>query len=170
MNALSLKQAMENLFSRLGLSISRLRGQGYDGASNMQGEFNGLKTLILKENPCAYYVHCFAHQLQLALVAVAKNNNQIALLFTLVSNVVNVVGASCKHRDIVREKQAAKVAEAHNNRELSSGQGLNQETNLKRAGDTRWGSHYGTLASLASMFLIVIDVLEMISEDGSNSE
>ncbi|XP_028110425.1 zinc finger MYM-type protein 1-like [Camellia sinensis] len=169
-NALSLKQAMKNLFSKLGLSIFRLRGQGYDGASNMQGEFNGLKTLILKENPCAYYVHCFAHQLQLALVAVAKNHNQIALIFTLVSNVVNVVGASCKHRDIVREKQAVKVAKALNTGELSSGQGLNQEINLKRAGDTCWGSHYGTLVSLASMFSTVIDVLEMISEDGSNSE
>ncbi|XP_028070321.1 zinc finger MYM-type protein 1-like [Camellia sinensis] len=151
-NAPLLKQAMENLFSRLGLSISRLRGQGYDGASNMQGEFNGLKTLILKQNPCAYYVHCFAHQLQLALVPVAKNHNQIALLFTLVSNVVNVVRASCKRRDIVRKKQATKVAEALNTGEPSSGQGLNQETNLKRAGDTRWGSHYGTLVSLASPF------------------
>ncbi|XP_028081111.1 zinc finger MYM-type protein 1-like [Camellia sinensis] len=170
MNALSLKQAMKNLFSRLGLSISRLRGQGYDGASNMQGEFSGLKTLILKKNPCAYYVHCLAHQLQLALVVVTKNHNQIALLFTLVSNVVSVVGASCKRRDIVKEKQAAKVAEALNNRELSSGQGLNQETKVKHAGDTRWGSHYGTLVSLASMFSTVINVLEMISEDGSNSE
>ncbi|XP_028067517.1 zinc finger MYM-type protein 1-like [Camellia sinensis] len=169
-NALSLTQAMENLFSKLGLSIFRLRGQGYDGASNMQGEFNGLKTLILKENPCAYYVHCFAHQLQLALVVVAKNHNQIALLFTLVSNVVNVVETSCKLRDIVREKQAAKVAEALNTRELSSGQGLNQKTNLKCAGDTHWGSHYGTLVSLASMFSTVIDVLEMISNNDSNSE
>ncbi|XP_028069877.1 zinc finger MYM-type protein 1-like [Camellia sinensis] len=150
--------------------VKSLLRQGYDGASNMQGEFNGLKTLILKENPCAYYVHCFTHQLQLALVAVAKNHNQISLLFTLVSNVVNVVGASCKRRDIVREKQAAKVAEALNTRELSSGQGLNQETNLKHAGDIHWGSHYGTLVSLASMFSTVIDVLEMILEDGSNSE
>ncbi|GMP22833.1 hypothetical protein CsSME_00000668 [Camellia sinensis var. sinensis] len=108
----------------------------------MQGEFNGLKTLILKENPCVYYVHCFAHQLQLALVAVAKNHNQISLLFTLVSIVVNVIGASCKRRDIVREKQAVKVDETLNIRDLSSGQDLNQETNLKRAGDTRWGSHY----------------------------
>ncbi|XP_028110203.1 zinc finger MYM-type protein 1-like [Camellia sinensis] len=143
---------------------------GYDGASNIQGEFNGLKTLILKENPCAYYVYCFAHQLQLALVAVAKNHDQIALLFTLVSNVVNVVGASCKRRDIVREKQAVKVAETLSTGELSSGQGLNQETNLKRTGDTRWSSHYDTLVSLAGMFSTVIDVLEMISEDGSNSK
>ncbi|GMP40538.1 hypothetical protein CsSME_00010952 [Camellia sinensis var. sinensis] len=151
---------MENLFSRLGLSISRLQGQGYDGTSNMQSEFNGLKTLILKENPYAYYVHCFAHQLQLALVAVPKNHNQIALLFTLVSNVVNVVGASCKRRDTVREKQATKVAEALNTGNLSSGQGLNQETNLKRAGDTRWGSHYVELMVLNDQLdTYIIDML-----------
>ncbi|XP_028064755.1 uncharacterized protein LOC114267878 [Camellia sinensis] len=100
----------------------------------------------------------------------AKNHDQIALLFTLVTNVVNVVGASCKHRDILKDKQSAKVVEALNMGELSSGQGLNQETNLKHATDTRWDSHYGTLVSLASMFLTVINVLEMISEDGSNSE
>ena len=69
------------------------------------------------------YVHCFAHQLQLALVAVAKNHDQIALLFNLVSNVVNVVGASCKHRDILKKKQASKVVEALNKGKLSSGQG-----------------------------------------------
>ncbi|GMP87372.1 LOW QUALITY PROTEIN: hypothetical protein CsSME_00039766 [Camellia sinensis var. sinensis] len=70
----------------------------------------------------------------------------------------------------ILEKQAAKVVEALNTEELSSGQGLNQETNLKHAGDTHWGSHYGTLVSLASMFSTVIDVLEMISKDSSNLE
>ncbi|XLT62012.1 hypothetical protein HN873_018536, partial [Arachis hypogaea] len=54
------------------LSLSRVRGQGYDGTSNMQGVFNSLKMLILKENSCALYVHCFSHQLQLALVTVMK--------------------------------------------------------------------------------------------------
>ncbi|XP_048493292.1 uncharacterized protein LOC125493812 [Beta vulgaris subsp. vulgaris] len=56
------------------LSFSRVRGQGYDGASNMQGAINGLKTLILNESPSAHCVHCFTHQLQLTLVAVAKKN------------------------------------------------------------------------------------------------
>ncbi|XP_022871492.1 zinc finger MYM-type protein 1-like [Olea europaea var. sylvestris] len=36
--ALSLKTAIDKVFSRYNLSMSRLRGQGYDGASNMQGE------------------------------------------------------------------------------------------------------------------------------------
>ena len=33
----------------------------------------------------------------------------------------------------------------------------------------RWGLHYNSLVSLLAMFLVVIDVLEMISIDGSNS-
>ncbi|XP_042435612.1 uncharacterized protein LOC122021560 [Zingiber officinale] len=54
--------------------VLRLRGQGYDGASNMRDEFNGLKSLVLQENPFAMYVHCFSHRLQLVLVAVAHDN------------------------------------------------------------------------------------------------
>ncbi|KAH9657510.1 TTF-type domain-containing protein [Citrus sinensis] len=34
--AASLKESLDNMFSRFGLSLSMLRGQGYDGASNMQ--------------------------------------------------------------------------------------------------------------------------------------
>ncbi|CAN0847533.1 Zinc finger MYM-type protein 1 [Linum grandiflorum] len=59
----SLKTTIESMLTKHGLSISRVRGQGYDGASNMKGEINGLKTLILEESPSAYYVHCFAHRL-----------------------------------------------------------------------------------------------------------
>ena len=47
-----------------------------------------------------------------------------------------------------------------------TGRGLNQETILKRAGDTRWGSHYGTLISLLGLFPSVINVLLVIREDG----
>ena len=68
---LSLKYAIECLLCEHNLSLSKLRGQGYDGANNMQGDINGLKILILKENKSAFYVHCFVHQLQLTLVAVA---------------------------------------------------------------------------------------------------
>ena len=82
------------------LSISKLWGQGYDVASNMWAQFNRLKTLILNENPSAYYLHCFAHQLQLALVVVAKNHLKMDVVFTIVANICNVVGASAKRREI----------------------------------------------------------------------
>ncbi|ESQ28653.1 hypothetical protein EUTSA_v10019469mg [Eutrema salsugineum] len=63
-SSLTLKHAIDSLFVKNGLSLKKVRGQGYDGAINMKGEFNGLRSLILKESRSAYYVHCFAHQLQ----------------------------------------------------------------------------------------------------------
>ena len=62
-SSLSLEEAINGFFSIHGLSMTSLRKQSYDGASNMQGEFNGLKTLIWRENECAFYIHCFSHQL-----------------------------------------------------------------------------------------------------------
>ncbi|XP_020987494.1 uncharacterized protein LOC107465075 [Arachis duranensis] len=144
--------------------------EGYDGATNMQGEFNSLKSLILKENACAFYVHCFAHQLQLALVVVAKKQVKIALLFNLLASLCNIVGASCKRKDMLRESQMQKTIVALQNGDVSSGHGLNQETTLKRTGDTRWSSHYGTILSLISIFSSVVEVLEVIEEDGNNLE
>nr|XP_029149630.1 zinc finger MYM-type protein 1-like [Arachis hypogaea] len=169
-NALSLKVALESLLTKHNLSLARIRGQGYDGATNMQEEFNGLKSLILKENACAFYVHCFAHQLQLALVVVAKKQVEIALLFNLLASLCNIVGASYKRKDMLRESQMQKTIVALQNGDVSSGRGLNQETILKRAGDTRWGSHYGTILSLISIFSSVVEVLEVIEEDGNNPE
>ncbi|RWR76195.1 zinc finger MYM-type protein 1-like protein [Cinnamomum micranthum f. kanehirae] len=163
--AQSLKVAIEAVFSKHGLSMSSLRGQGYDGAANMKGEFNGLQRLIQNENSTAFYVHCLAHQLQLALVAVAKDNKLIAAFFDSVSMVLNVVGGSCKRHDMLQNIQAAKVVDALNSSELESGRGLNQKTSLKRPGDTRWGSHFDTLINLIHMFSSVVDVLEIISDD-----
>ena len=54
--------------------------------------------------------------------------------------------------------------------ELESEQGLNQETSLKRAGDTHWGSHYRTILNLILMFSSTIDVLEIIEKDSLLSE
>ena len=102
--AIELKKTIDSMLSNHNLSISRLRGQGYDGASNMRGELNGLKTLILNDNSSAYYVYCFAHQFQLTLVAVAKNHIQIATFFSLVNSIYNVARASSKRHDILREK------------------------------------------------------------------
>ncbi|XP_059654288.1 uncharacterized protein LOC132301007 [Cornus florida] len=84
--SISLKKAIDVLFSRHGLSNSRLRGQSYDGASNMR-----------------------------ALMGMAKKHEDIVSLFTFVANLINVVSGSCKRCDILREKQASIVIEALNN-------------------------------------------------------
>lgn len=142
-----------------------LRGQGYNGASNMGGEYNGLKALILKENESAHYIHCFAHQLQLALMKVARKHVLIDGIFNLISDIVNVVGAPCKRQDTLRELQVSRIVASPENEEILSGRGLNQETYLSRPGDTRWGSHYRTLNGFIIVFASVIDVLDVIVDD-----
>jgi hypothetical protein len=156
------------LFGKYGLSIKQVRGQGYDGASNMRGEFNGLRALILRENSSAYYIHCFAHQLQLVIVAVAKKNDDISDFFDMVSLLINVAGASCKRKDMIRECQQERVSKAICSGQLRSGTGLNQEQSLQRAGDTRWSSHFKTLQRLSSLFPDVIEVLQYVEKEGPN--
>ncbi|KAL4010819.1 hypothetical protein IC575_027839 [Cucumis melo] len=89
-----LRKLLMVFFSQHGLSIVNLRGQRYDRASNIQGEFHGLKALILKENECDFYIHCFAHQLQLALINSAKNHGKSVGLFFIATNVVKVMRES----------------------------------------------------------------------------
>ena len=162
--SLSLKFGVEELLQKHQLSVAKIRGQGYDGASNMQGKFNGLKSLILKDNPCAFYVHCFAHQLQLALVGTVRIHQKISMFFSQLNTITSVVAGSCKRQDLLRDKQTTEVIEGICSGQMSSGKGLNQELTLKRAGDTRWGSYYTTLLSLIRLFNPAISVLEHIVE------
>ncbi|XP_042380279.1 zinc finger MYM-type protein 1-like [Zingiber officinale] len=110
-SAIYLKKTIDELFVKHKLSLSRLRGQGYDGASNMRGEYNGFKALILKENSSARYAHCFAHQLQLVVVAVAKSNRIVSDFFQYVTMIVNITGASCKRKDKFRQLEHDKLVE-----------------------------------------------------------
>nr|XP_016475904.1 PREDICTED: uncharacterized protein LOC107797516 [Nicotiana tabacum] len=134
----------------------------------MQGEINGLKTLILKDNPSAYCIHCFAHQLQLTLVAVAKQYCDVDQFFDIVANVLNIVGSSFKRRDMLREDQAKKLEELQVLGEVHTGSGLNQELGLQRSGDTRWGSHFKTVRNFITLFSSIINVLEFLASEGAN--
>ncbi|XP_057250623.1 uncharacterized protein LOC104908187 [Beta vulgaris subsp. vulgaris] len=108
--SLTLKSGIESLLMEHSLTFSQVRGQGYDGASNMQGSINGLKALILEECPQAYFVHCFAHQLQLTQVALAKKNSDCGWLFVdVLAPLLNFVGGSPKRKEFLREKQAQRV-------------------------------------------------------------
>ena len=122
--ATTLKAAIDAMFLTYGLRISKLRGQEYDGVSNIQGQFNGLKALILSENPSAYYVHCFAQQVKEALVVVTKNHPKMDVVFIVVANICNVVGVSAKHQDFFKKHKLKIQLESD---EIKAGRSLNHE-------------------------------------------
>ncbi|KAG2650687.1 hypothetical protein PVAP13_1NG201200 [Panicum virgatum] len=119
----ALKKDFVEMLGSHKLPIARIRGQGYDGASNMRGEFNGLHKLIRDDNPYAFYIHCFSHQLQLVVVA---------------------------RKDLLTEKHHDNILDRLDSGEILSGRGQHQMTSLVRPGDTRWGSHFNTLLRIES--------------------
>ncbi|XP_059458371.1 uncharacterized protein LOC132187966 [Corylus avellana] len=110
---------------------------GNDGASNMRGELNGLQALVSNDCPYAYYIHCFAHRLQLALVAASKEVISIHQFFTNLSSIVNIVCASCNRFEELWVAQAAENPYMIEIDEIETGRGLNQISTLQRAADTR---------------------------------
>ena len=101
----SLKETIYSMLAHWSLSPSHIRGQGYDGASNMRGHINGLRTLIQNDCSSAHYVHCFAHQLQLTLVKFAHKHVDVERLIDLTNLALNTIGVSYKRRDAFRKKK-----------------------------------------------------------------
>lgn len=124
-SSMTLKNEICSVLSHYGFDIRNIRGQGYDGASNMRGEWNGLQALISRECPYAYYIHCFAHRLQLALVAASKEVIPVYQFFSKLASIVTFVLGSCKRSDELRATFATKIASLIESNELQTGTGLN---------------------------------------------
>ena len=169
-SSLTLKEAIKYLLLKYQLPLSKVRGQRYDGASNMKGHLNGLKKLIMKNSPSAYYVHCFAHQFQLTLVDVAKENIDCQWLFGHLAYLLNVLGMSCKKIRMLRIAQAEYMIQALRLGEFESGQGLNQEMGLSRPDDTRWGSHHRTVMHVMALYPSIKKVLFRVGKESKGAE
>ncbi|XP_044729554.1 zinc finger MYM-type protein 1-like [Chrysoperla carnea] len=74
----TIKEYLENT----GIDLKKMRGQAYDGASNMSGKFNGVSAKFKSIEPRAIYTHCHAHLIDLAILfeAAVVNDRQFKLI------------------------------------------------------------------------------------------
>ncbi|XP_076909354.1 uncharacterized protein LOC143566572 [Bidens hawaiensis] len=106
-------------------------------------EWNGLQALVHKDSPYASFVHCFAHRLQLTLVASSRE----------------VVP------DELQKPKTKEIKELIELSEIKMGKGLNQVGTLRRAGDTHWSSHYQFVCSMIDMFDCTRIILQGIIDE-----
>ena len=85
-----LKETMDSL----GLSSSQIRGQCYDGATNMSGRYNSMKIRVLAVNPKALYIHCAKHCLNLVFVDACKSSTKCRNFFGLIQRLNSFLEAS----------------------------------------------------------------------------
>ncbi|CAD6260946.1 unnamed protein product [Miscanthus lutarioriparius] len=96
--------------------------------------------------------------------------SMLARYGVIYSQVVNIISASCKRKDQLLQKHHDTLVQQLDSGEISPGRGKNKETSLARPGDTRWGTHHKTLVRLMLMWEPVLEVLENISDDGTDGE
>ncbi|KAK4583825.1 hypothetical protein RGQ29_021805 [Quercus rubra] len=136
-----------SLLSQYCLDIQNIRGQGYDGASNMRGMWNGLQALILNDCPYAYYIHLKA----------SKQVVPISHFFLTLLFLIKIVSASCKRNEQLKVANANEIARLIDLEELETGK-------------TRWSSHFRSVSSLLRMFSSTVEVLQNIIDGESAYE
>ena len=101
--------AIKDVLLRLNLSISNMRGQCYDGASNMSGHKTVVSSQIKKENPKAIFSHCYGHSLQLAVSDTMRKVKQLRDVFDTVQEISKLIKYSPK-RNTIFDKLKAEIA------------------------------------------------------------
>lgn len=142
----------------LGLDPKNIRGQGYDGAASMSGEFNGVKAHILQKYPLAKYVHCAAHVLNLA-ISECCNIKQIKHCMGIIQKVCSFFN-SPKRNAFLQEK-------------ISSDPNKNQNPShqkLKQLCATRWTERHDSVHIFLELFDFILIALQEISSSWNSSE
>lgn len=133
----------------VGIDLNKMRGQGYDGAAAMSGNFNGVQAHIQAIYPKALYVHCAAHSLNLAV----SNSCDLPL-------VRNCLGTIGKLYDFFHTpKRQAVIKQC-----LAESDVVSRHEKLIRLCATRWTERYNSVAVFVELYDSVALALETISK------
>ncbi|KAJ7320447.1 hypothetical protein JRQ81_019958, partial [Phrynocephalus forsythii] len=137
-------ETLLGLLEQMGLPLENLRGQGYDYGSNMRGKEHGVQKTVLDINPCAFFVPCSAHSLNLVVNAAAKSCQEATGFFMSVQEIYNYFSASTKHWQILTSHLPTLT--------------------IKPLSPTRWESRIDTLKPLRYLGSIYDALMEIYNE------
>jgi len=156
----SIKNAIKQKLEELGLSLDNLRGQGYDGGSNMAGKNNGVQALILNEQPLAFYTHCFSHSLNLCITKACEVSS-IKHMMGVIGAVASFFSASAKRADKLKSVIESEISNTESNKQ--------RKTKLKTLCETRWVERHDSLMTFKELYVFILNALEELQHD-SNTE
>ncbi|XP_058734230.1 uncharacterized protein LOC131605961 [Vicia villosa] len=169
LQSLALKEEICDVLSRYNLDVSNIRGQGYDGTSNLRDQWNDLQTLFLNECPYAYHIHCFAHKLELALICASSEVYAIQQFFLILNFIVNIFSSCTKPGDTILAAKLDEISLLLEIDELETDKEASRSSTLQRVGDDRSRSHFSSICCLISMYDSACYVLDGLSHDEESS-
>ena len=81
--------------------LENLRGQVYDGASNMNGAYNGAQAIILREQPLVYYTLCMFHLTNLVAFCISVLPD-VRDVLSHVNELGKIANNSIKFRNVLK--------------------------------------------------------------------
>jgi hypothetical protein len=88
-DAVSLAATINEVLGKVLDKPEKLISQSYDRANVMSGQTGGVQTILQRLYKYAFYVHCYAHQLNLILSQAATQNQQVRVFFSNLSDITN---------------------------------------------------------------------------------
>ncbi|CAH1998384.1 unnamed protein product [Acanthoscelides obtectus] len=86
-DAVSLSECVRTNLIQVLDKPEKLIAQSYDGASVMSGRRGGVQALIQRDYIYAYFIHCYAHQLNLILLQATSQNQEVRVFFSNLSDI-----------------------------------------------------------------------------------
>ena len=154
----ALSQKIISFLVSLGLDLSKLRGQAYDGAGNMSGSLKGTAALISKDHPLALYLHCASHSLNLAVVKCLDERSIRNMIGTV--NKVSIFFSA-------HPKRQRKLEDSIDNT-LPAGTLPSRVKKLKDLCCTRWVERIDALDRFWKLLPCLVSCFEAISNEGSS--
>lgn len=111
----SMYKVLDDFLEKNELDIMNIRGQSYDNASNMSGQFKGVQSYVKNKNPLAVFVPCTAHSLNLVGVNSVNCCTEAVNFFDFVQQLYNFFSGST-HRwkiliDILKKEEKNNISE-----------------------------------------------------------
>jgi len=126
--AIDLYNLIKNVLEDIGLSLSNIVSQAYDGAANLSGIHNGLQALIKKDAPQSIHTHCFSHLLNLTLTQASDSCSEAINLFGLLDRLAIFFSQSYKRMGMWKQNV------------IENSVGSEKMLRLQKIGQTRWWS------------------------------
>ena len=134
------------------IDVNDCVSQCYDGASVMSGCNTGVRKRFTDVNQKAVYIHCHAHQLNLALVDSCKTLNHASEFFSLLQSLYNYLSSAIPHAVFMKKQQ-----------ELGS-----TVVQLKKLSDTRWSCRYTSIKAFLTSLSAILATLDEIGDDSND--
>ncbi len=151
----NLARIILDVLLRLNLPISGLRGQAYDGASNMAGKYSGAQAVIQRAQPLAPDIHCGAHCVHLITQQACSASSVVRNALDWIHDLGTFFGQSGKLKDKFKAIVAA--------------EGEGPALSIRPLCPTRWTVRSPAIRAVLSQYGMVLNALDEMAASNSES-